>query len=177
MVRNTEDRWTVEQGVLVGHGETVTKPGLLVSERSDYRNFHFRIEAMSDETIADGGQCFRVLVRDGRWKGYEAQIQHGGGPVPDRTGSLIQYDTGRSITIARVDEVLIKAGEWFTQEVIAEGGRLTVLLNGKIVATGSNRAYTKGHLALMAQVGTVHFRKVEVKELPADETEEPATHS
>jgi formylglycine-generating enzyme required for sulfatase activity len=176
VVKNTEDKWSVEQNILVGRVNPRDEPCILVSDRDDYQNFHFRIEAMTNADADDGGQCFRFLLRDGRWKGYEAQIQHEGNYYA-KTGSLLLYDFRQSSAIGLVDRVNIKGGEWFTQEVIAQGNHLSILLNGKVITNVYNRVYDKGHLALMAQLGTVRFRKVEVKELPADKTEESAATS
>jgi hypothetical protein len=167
-VRKTDARWTVEQGTLVGRaGDVENAPSLLVSDRSDYRNFHFRIEAMTDADDDDGGQCFRYLFRSDNWKGYEAQIQHKG--KWPKTGSLWWSNTPQKSTpLTDVDEVSIRGGEWFTQEVIADGNRLKVILNGKVMSEINDQAYYAGHLALLLQSGTVRFRKIEIKELPAD---------
>jgi serine/threonine protein kinase len=167
-VRKTDAKWTVEQGVLVGRaGDAENAPGLLVSDRSDYRNFHFRIEAMTDADDDDGGQCFRYLFRSNNWNGYEAQIQHKG--KWPKTGSLWWSNTPQKSTpLTDVDEVSLRGGEWFTQEVIADGSRLKVILNGKVMSEVNDQAYDVGHLALLLQGGTVRFRKIEIKELPAD---------
>jgi len=165
--RKTDAKWSVEDGVLVGRAGDVEKsPSILLSDRSDYRNFHFRIEAMTDADNDDGGQCFRYLFRAGNWKGYEAQIQHMG--KWEKTGSLWWSDTpAKSAAITQVDRVNIRGGEWFTQEVIAQGSRIKAILNGKVMSEINDPTYDIGHLALLTQAGTVRFRKIEVKELPA----------
>src|SRR5262249_34705034 len=62
------------------------------------------------------------------------------------------------------------AGEWFMLEVLARGNRITIKVNGHTtVSEFEDSAFQRGHLALQ-QAGAetiVHFRKIEIKELPA----------
>src|SRR5262245_4728447 len=61
--------WTVEDGAIVGRGPA----SHLFSERGDYENFHYRVEAkISDK--GNSGQYFRTQFMKGFPKGYEAQI-------------------------------------------------------------------------------------------------------
>jgi hypothetical protein len=57
--------------------------------------------------------------------------------------------------------------EFFTQEVIADGNHIRILVNGKqtIDFTDKNNTYTKGHFALQGHdPGTVvTFKKIEYK--------------
>jgi hypothetical protein len=72
-----------------------------------------------------------------------------------------------------VKEVLVlndaphKANEFFTQEVIAVGPKITILVNGKKTVdwTDPENRYTKGHFALQGHdPGTVvTFKKIEYK--------------
>ncbi len=76
-------RWSVQDGSIVGEGPV----GHLYTERGDYENFDFRIEAM----ISDGGnsgQYFRSEIAKGFPPAhYEAQIDATHAD-PQRTGSL-----------------------------------------------------------------------------------------
>jgi hypothetical protein len=69
------------------------------------------------------------------------------------------------------DEVVIKPGDWFTYEIIAQGNHITLKVNGKTTAVviDSNRSYSKGRIALMQHdpASEVQFRKIEIKEMPA----------
>jgi len=153
-------KWEVKDGVLVGGGPNA---GHLFTQRDDYINFHFRVEAKISD-LGNSGQYFRAKFASGFPLGYEAQINS---TRPDlKTGSLYG--------LAPVTEMLVKADEWFTQEVIADGNHITILVNGKKVVDyldGENR-FTKGHFALQHNparggIGTaVEFRKIDVKELP-----------
>src|SRR5207248_3187752 len=94
---------------------------------------------------------------------YEAQINSTHADAV-RTGSLYN--------VVNVKDMLMPAGTWFTYEIIAEGNRIRLLVNGKetvdYTETRPNRN-AKGRIALQLNRGTVHFRKIEVRELkPGD---------
>lgn len=154
-------QWEVKSGLLIGRGSGI---GHLFTERGDYKNFHFRVEAK----ISDGGnagQFFRARYESNFPPGYEAQI-NSTHPDPIKTGSLYNY--------VPVKQTLVRPDEWFTQEVIADGNHITILVNGKQVVDwiDPENRFTTGHLALQHNSGSngrdtvVQFRKIEVKELP-----------
>ena len=153
-------RWSVKDGAIVGEGGV----GHLYTERGDYQNFDFKIEAM----ISDGGnsgQYFRSEIAKGFPPAhYEAQInaKHGD---PQRTGSLYG--------IVKVLEQKHKPDEWFTQEVIADGDHITIILNGETVVDTHDATYRKGHFGIQQhnEGSIVHVRKAEVKELPPSKKE------
>src|SRR5437870_5690484 len=64
-----EAKWAVEDGVLVGRGPK----GHLFSERGDYENFRYRVEASINDH-GNSGQYFRTQFGKSFPKGYEAQI-------------------------------------------------------------------------------------------------------
>jgi hypothetical protein len=158
--------WHVEDGLLVGSGPA----SHLFSQRDDYENFHYRIEAMINDK-GNSGQYFRTAFGPGFPQGYEAQINATHGD-PVKTGSL--YPSGglgkfrEKITI--LNNAPHKPNEWFTQEVIAVGPKITILVNGKqtVEFTDPEHRYKKGHFALQGHdPGTVvKFKKIEAKELP-----------
>jgi serine/threonine protein kinase len=152
--------WKVVDGAIVSSGPV----SHLFSQRGDYKNFHFRVEAMINDR-GNSGQQFRTLFRPGWPPGYEAQI-NATHADPIKTGSLYLP----SIPEVLVKEQLHNPGEWFTQEAIADGNHIIIKVNGKTTVDWRDPAntYTSGHFALQQHdPGTVvKFRKVEVKELP-----------
>jgi hypothetical protein len=159
--------WRVEDGILIGSGPA----SHLFSERDDYQNFYYRIEAMINDK-GNSGQYFRTAFGPGFPQGYEAQINATHGD-PVRTGSL--YPAGGlakyrdKITV--LNDAPHKPNEWFTQEVIANGNHLIIKVNGKTTLDWKDpeNRFKKGHFALQGHdPGTVvKFKKIEVKELPA----------
>jgi hypothetical protein len=161
--------WKVEDGVLVGSGTA----SHLFSDRGDYANFRYRVEAMINDK-GNSGQYFRTQFGPGFPRGYEAQINSTHGD-PIKTGSLYPAFNPKLTREQRgkiiVTEMLVKPNEWFTQEVIADGNHIVIKVNDKTTVdfVDENNTYTKGHFALQQHDpgSKVKFRKIEVKELPA----------
>ncbi len=145
--------WKVDGGVLVGH--TPAPATVLVSTKTDYKNFHFRITTMLSEG-ANSSQNFR---------NYRVFI---GGTIPAEFGKTGELHKGGDILV-KAPGVMLKPGEWFTQEVIAKGNRISVLVNGKSVVEYEEKAGppVAGRFELMCRGdSTVRFKKIEVKEMP-----------
>lgn len=160
--------WFVKEGVLYSSGK---KASHLFSERDDFENFHYRIEAkISDK--GNSGQYFRTKFGPGYPKGYEAQI-NSNFPDPQKTGSLYNF--------AKITEMLVPPDTWFTQEVIADGNHIQILVNGKKVVDykDEKNTYTRGHFAIQQHGPSkdgpdveVALKKIEVKLLPATKKSE-----
>ncbi len=149
-------------GLLVGSGPH----SHLFSERGDYVNFRYRVEAIINDK-GNSGQYFRTQFGPDFPKGYEAQIN---ATHTDRirTGSLY-FPKIKELLV--LDDAPHKPNEWFTQEVIAEGNHIIIKVNGKTTVDWKDpeNRFQKGHFALQGHdPGTVvKFKKIEVKELPA----------
>ncbi len=168
---STVHLWRVEDGVLIGSGPA----SHLFSERDDYTDFEYRVEAMINDH-GNSGQYFRTQFKGGFPPGYEAQIDATHAD-PIRTGSLYpggplaKYKKDKDVLskITVMNEAPHKPDEWFTQEVTAKGNHITIKVNGKVTVdwTDPDNTYTKGHFALQGHdPGTVvKFRKIEMKEL------------
>jgi len=169
-------KWEVKDGCIVGSGE---KASHLFTDRDDYENFEYRIEAkISDK--GNSGQYFRAKFAPGYPPGYEAQINSTHSD-PVRTGSLYQFNkklTDEEKAKIKITEQLHKPDEWFTQLVIADGNHIQIFVNGKktVDFVDKYNTYTKGHFAIQGHDAykekgkvmptIITVRKVEVKELP-----------
>jgi hypothetical protein len=152
--------WRVEDGILIGRGPKVSH---LYTERGDYEDFHFRIEAKIN-TGGNSGQSFRkqFSAKIGG-DGYEAQIDSSSHKA--KTGSLYIH-TSPAVAI---EQVLVPIDTWFTQEVIVHGYHIVILVNGQktVDFIDKNNNYARGHLALQVYdpATVVQFRRIEAKEL------------
>jgi Domain of Unknown Function (DUF1080) len=161
--------WKVEDGAIVGSG----KASHLFSERGDYENFHYRVEALINDG-GNSGQYFRTQFGGGFPKGYEAQI-NATHSDPIRTGSIYPaFDP--KLSAEQKEKVIVrqaphKPDEWFTQEVIADGNHIIIKVNDKVTVdfVDEKNTFSKGHFALQQHdpKSMVKFRKIEFKELPA----------
>jgi hypothetical protein len=166
-------KWEVVEGAIAGSGPA----GHLYSERGDYENFVFRIEAKINDK-GNSGQYVRAKFAKGFPPGYEAQI-NATHTDPIKTGSLYPAflkDRVEQRAFREKNCVMNKppagagANEWFTQEVTADGNHIIIKVNGTVTVdyTDPHNTYTKGHFAIQQHdPGTkVWVRKAEVKELP-----------
>ena len=152
--------WRVEDGILIGRGPKVSH---LYTERGDYEDLHFRIEAKINAG-GNNGQSFRkqFSAKIGG-DGYEAQIDSSSHKA--KTGSLYIHTS----PAVAVEQVLVPVDTWFTQEVIVRGNHIVILVNGQktVDFIDKNNNYARDHLALQVYdpATVVHFRKIEIKEL------------
>jgi hypothetical protein len=151
--------WKVEDGVLIGSGGR----GYLDTRRTDFANFHIRVEAM----INDGGNS-GLLFRAHPGGTYEAQIEANGNDRA-KTGSLYVYNGKRISAKVSLKESPAPANQWFTMEVVADGFHVTILVDGKTVAdfVDDDRVTSAGGIRLqVSNAETVaKFRKVQIREL------------
>jgi hypothetical protein len=167
--------WSVQEGILIGRGKEVSH---LFSERGDYENFRYRIEARINDK-GNSGQYFRARFEPGYPHGYEAQI-NATHPDPVKTGSLYpSFDpklppSEREKIIVR--DILVPPDVWFTQEVLAQGNHIVIWVNGKktVDFVDKKNTYTRGHFAIQqhppapgSAESIIQVRKIEVLELPS----------
>lgn len=129
----------------------------LVSKES-YKDFQVRAEFwVSDD--ANSGVFIRCddPKKIGAKTCYECNIFD---KRPDQT-----YGTGAIVYIAEVNPMPKAGGKWSTMEITAKGRDLTVAFDGNKTAQARNGLFDKGHIALQFGVGTVKFRKVQIKPL------------
>src|SRR5262245_44311043 len=162
-------KWEVKDGILIGSGDA----GHLFSERGDYVNFVYRVEAMINDG-GNSGQFFRTQFGKSFPKRYEAQIN---ATHKDRikTGSLYPSFNSKLSDEQKKKIIVLQAShrpdEWFTQEVTMDGNQIVIKVNGKVTVefVDTNNTYKSGHFAIQQHdpKGVVKVRKIEVKELPA----------
>ena len=159
--------WRIKDGTIVGGG-----PASHIFTELEAEDCHFRVEAMINDK-GNSGMYFRTKFGPGFPAGYEAQINATGGDAI-KTGSL--YPDGRTKLKDHKKEIAAvmntaghKPDEFFTQEVIAEGAHIQIVVNGKKTLdwTDPDATFKKGHFALQGHdPGSVMtFRKVEYKPL------------
>jgi hypothetical protein len=154
------DGWAVTPtGTLVGRGKG---PAHLYT-KLDFENVHVWCRVR----VNDGGDA-GVLARTpfgpgpgGVPEGYEAQVATSRAKEP--AGSLL-----RVAEVKAVGSVPVKADEWFDLELIVQGNRQTVRVNGKETADVRDiKPLSKGRIALQARDAktTVEFAMIAVREL------------
>lgn len=170
-VNENPDSWKIVEGAMVCRGPR--SHVFYVGDQAPFKNFHFKCDVMT-KPKANAGIYFHTKYQDSGWPkfGYEAQVNATHGD-PKKTGSL--YD------VKNVAEANHQDNEWYTEEIIVEGKRIQIIVNGKTVVDfteepdrKAGRDFTR---ILDADGGTfafqshdpeseVHFRNVRVKKLP-----------
>jgi serine/threonine protein kinase len=167
--------WQVEDGLLVGRGGL----SYLYSKREDLQNVHVRVKAR----ISTGGNS-GVFVRStygikpgsNAPNGYEAAIEDGHGEVG--TGGLYAIaDNAKRVKSAGSS---FKAGEFFTLEVIAQGSRIEVKVNGWTTAEYDTEHAQRGGGCLALQCynanTVIEFESIEIKPLDAKANSAQGSH-
>lgn len=167
------------QGYLVEDGRMVCKPGGNLYTEKEYGDFVLRFEFKLSPG-GNNGLAVRAPIGGGAYDGMELQILDN---EADEYTSLEPYQYHGSVYgIAPAKRGFLKpAGEWNTQEVVADGRRISVTLNGeKIVDVDLDEATKdgpmdhkdhrgldneKGHLGFLGHGTVVEFRNIRIKEL------------
>lgn len=165
--------WTVKDGVLTGGGP---RSSHLFTERGDFENFELRVEFKVNEK-GNSGVFFRspfALPKTSGGRAYpdapEVQINYGGTDAI-KTGSLYG--------IRNVTEWHGRPDRWNILDLIVEGDRITVKINGFEIVNHREtdpKRPRRGHIALQ-EIGpetAIQFRRIEIKELPATSPAAPS---
>jgi uncharacterized protein (TIGR03067 family) len=171
--------WKVDKdGVLVGSGPYISH---LFTGRDDFTDFHLRAQVKINDQ-GNSGIYFRIpfdVARGGMFPtGYEAQILNGLQFNPGQK-SVEEFLTGSLYGLAPFDKRLVLPDTWFALEVIAKGNHIVIKVNDEktVDYLDPQSKHTRGHLALqlishsapIPQPTVVHFKKIEIKELPPEE--------
>jgi PKD repeat protein/glucose/arabinose dehydrogenase/type 1 glutamine amidotransferase len=155
----------VEDGSMVTYGGL----GMLWYAAQEYENFSLKLSwKLTGETNNSGvfvrfpnpGNDPGVAINDG----YEVQIYDSATGEPQKTGSIYNFKREE----ARNSNPI---GHWNEYEIVAEGHRYTVILNGEVVNTFNGSRNLQGFFGLQNHDpdSHVHFRYVRIKELPDGE--------
>ena len=152
-----EASFAIEDGAVVAHKTDPKKTAFLVSKQK-YKDFQIRAEFwVSDD--ANSGIFIRCEdpKKPGAKTCYECNIFD---TRPDPS-----YGTGAIVYHAEVSPMPKAGSKWSTMEITAKGRDLAIMFDGKKTAEARSGMHTEGPIALQFGVGTVKFRKVQIKPL------------
>lgn len=165
----------VENGVIVC---PANGGGNLFTEK-EYANFVLRFEFKMEPGTNNGIGIRAPYEGDAAYKGMEIQVldhdnERYKGKIKDvqKHGSI--YDV-----IAAKDGALKPVGQWNKEEIIADGRKIKVTLNGKVIVDANldtvtdpavlkkhpGLARTTGHIGFLGHGTRVEFRNLTLKEL------------
>lgn len=170
--------YVVEDGMIVIYPDKGGS-GDLYSEK-EYANFIFRFEFQLTPGANNGLGIRAPLSGDAAYKGMELQILDN---TSDKYKDLHEYQYHGSVygVIPAKRGYLKPVGEWNTQEVIAQGDSIKVILNGEVIVDGNIKVARKGgtldgkkhpglknkkgHIGFLGHGDLVRFRSIRIKEL------------
>jgi hypothetical protein len=106
-----------------------------------------------------------------------AAMDRDGEPAYDPRGEAREFEGGRinwygrdvdwkdALGFRGREDVESPLGGWTRLEVIADGGRLTNLVNGRVVNEGSGSSLTGGKILLQSEGAEIYFRLIELRPL------------
>jgi hypothetical protein len=177
-----EDVWSVRDGMIVCKGVPL---GFLMT-KDTFTSYRLVVEwrfapgtVVTKEKTPNSGVFLRL---NGELRGlprtYEVQLKTGdAGDVYGFWGMRVSGDPARSKSgkndamgemtgVAKAAAAENPVGEWNRYEIVLDGTRLEVTLNGTKVNSVTAADVVAGHVGLQSEGAEVHFRKVELQPLP-----------
>ena len=193
-VNTDDDTWFVRDGLLVCTGHPI---GVMRSEKQ-YENFILHIEwrhmepggnsgvfAWSEGTVPEGkrlpkGMEIQMLELD--WPklhkkpdGTLPPIAYVHGELFGANGLKTVPDNPRGSRSKSIENRCKPKGEWNVYDVVCVDGTVKLSVNGKFVNGVSKASVKKGYLCLESEGAEIHFRNIQIMELPPGVTTEEQT--
>ena len=175
-----EKVFAVENGLLHISGKEF---GYICTEKV-YKNFHLAAEFKwgvkkypprdADTIKRDNGICYYIPLneKDFVWpKSIECQIQEGDtGDFWLISGVTIKVNGIRSqpdsfTRVKKRTDAEMPTGQWNRVEVIANKGKITYIVNDKIVNEGEDPSVSEGKILIQSEGAEIYYRKIELAEL------------
>jgi len=159
-----DGKWTVEDGAFVGRANNEKLYGLLVSDKT-FRDFtvRFKFKCLS----GDSGFYIRTIIKEPeKANGLQVQV----GRIKSGVGGIYE-SYGRAWVSKPSDELeksYTKDDEWNEMVIDAQGGNVTVTVNGvKSAELKDDPSRPEGNFALQMHAGCVmdvRFKDIEICE-------------
>ena len=175
LVGKTGRGYVVENHVLVcpadGGGNLFTQ--------KEYSNFVLRFEFKTEPGGNNGVGIRAPLEGNAAYAGMEIQILDDQAPIYRGKLRPAQYHGSIYDVVPARQGFLRKAGEWNQEEIIGNGRRITVILNGTTIVDAEldhvkdpellkkhpGLARSQGHIGFLGHNTRVEFRNIRLKEL------------
>lgn len=177
---NTTD-YFIQDGVMVVEPQDKNTSGTRnLYTKNEFDNFVFRFEFMLTPGANNGLGIRTPMEGDAAYVGMELQILDNDAPVYENLETYQYHGSIYGVIPAKRGH-LKPVGEWNYQEVIADGDRITVTLNGTTILDGDIREASMngtldnrehpgllneaGHIAFLGHGSKLKFRNIRIKEL------------
>lgn len=170
-----EDVWSVRDGLLVCKGE----PMGYIWTTQKFKNFRMSLEWRWGGEPGNSGVLMRLNGKPQPLpRCLEMQLQHGkAGDLygfhgmklagdPARMREVKEHAVGghlRGVGLMASNEK--EPGQWNKAEIVVDGGRITVTINGKLVNETTDAEVVAGPIALQSEGGEIQFRNIVMEKL------------
>jgi uncharacterized protein involved in high-affinity Fe2+ transport len=173
--------WTGDMaGYQAENGELVCKPGGNLYTEAEFSDFHLRFDFKLTPGANNG---LGIRVQPGAHAAYEAIELQILDDTAEKYKDLKPWQFHGSVygIVPAKQGFLKPVGEWNSQEVIAEGNHIKVILNGETIVDADLKEATKdgmpdgkehpglfnasGRLGFIGHGDVLHFRNIRVKSL------------
>ena len=184
-VNTAPETWTVRDGLLVCSGH----PTGVMRSAKQYENFILHIEWRHMEAGGNSGvfiwSAGTVPAGKSLPKGMEVQmleldwvkrharadgslppIAYVHGELFGANGLQTTPDNPRGNRSKSIENRCLGRGQWNTYDVVAVDGVVKLSVNGKFVNGVSQASVRKGYLCLESEGAEIHFRNIQIMELP-----------
>jgi hypothetical protein len=184
-VNTSPDTWSVRDGLLVCSGHPI---GVMRSEKQ-YENFLLHIEwrhmeaggnsgvfVWSEGSVPQGRRLPRgmeVQMLELDWVKLHKQkdgtlppIAYVHGELFGANGLTTTPDNPRGSRSKSRENRCLGRGQWNTYDVVCVDGVVKLSVNGKFVNGVSQASVKKGYLCLESEGAEIHFRTIQILELP-----------
>lgn len=188
-VNTAEDTWSVRDGMIVCKGLPI---GVMRSDRQ-YENFVLHIEWRHMEAGGNSGVFIwsnanppegkdlpngvEVQMLELEWVNLNKDENGNPRPIAYVHGELFgvggvetEPDNPRGRRSKSIENLCKGKGEWNTYDVVAVDGVVKLAVNGKFVNGVSKSTLKKGYICLESEGAEIHFRNIQIMELPAGVT-------
>lgn len=193
-VNTSKDTWYVKDGLLICKGLPI---GVMRSEKQ-YENFVLHIEwrhmepggnsgvfAWSDGSVPKDRRLpkgMEIQMLELQWpflnrekNGKPRPIAYVHGELFGANGLTTVPDNPRGRRSKSIENRCKPAGQWNYYDVVCVDGVVKLSVNGKFVNGVSKASQKKGYLCLESEGAEIHFRNIQIMELPSGVTSKEQT--
>lgn len=172
----THDGWNGDtKGYLIEDGKLVCAPGGNIYLAKDYANFVFRFEFTIPPAGNNGVGIRCERGKDAAYYGMEVQILDNKADCYKNLQAGQYHGSIYKVVAASDRDVLKPCGEWNTEEIVADGSKIKVTVNGKVIVdsdiagmevAGHPGLHNKsGAIGFLGHGAKVQFRNIRIKDL------------